>query len=215
MKNIIFITGFYGSGKTEVALNLATKNQVDYLIDLDVINPYFRSREMKDKLGMGIDIISSDLENDQFSDLPYLSKKIFLPFYHPEKKAIYDLGGSDLGAKLIKQFSAEDLQQADLWMVINIFRSETMDEETIVKFIKKVEKESGKAVTGLINNTNLLSKTTWDDILLGEKTILSVSDQLGIPVIYTCVEESIVQGIETFNHPILILKRFFQKAWLK
>lgn len=214
MKRIIILTGFYGTGKTEVALNLATLQHVDFLIDLDIINPYFRSRELKDKLGR-IDVISSDLKEDQYTDLPYLSKKIFLPFHQHETKAIYDLGGNDLGAKLIKQFHPEDLEQAELFMVINIFRSETMTVESILTLIKAVEREGGKKITGLINNTNLLHKTTIDDIFDGEKIIKVVSETLAIPIVYTCVEESIEGDTSSLEGTIIRLKRFFNKAWLK
>ena len=215
MKRIIFITGFYGTGKTEVSLNLALRLHVDYLIDLDIINPYFRSREMKDKLDEHINIISSDLEKDQYSDLPYLSKKIFLPFHQKDLLAIYDLGGNDLGAKLIRQFDREDLNDSELLMVINIYRSETMTADHIISFIKAIEKESKKQVTGLINNTNLLGKTTVEDLVEGERIIHHVSSELKIPIVYTCVEESLDINGYSFMGETLRLKRFFKKAWLK
>ena len=214
MKRIVFITGYYGTGKTEVALNMATLFHADYLVDLDIINPYFRSREMKDKLDVPVDIISSDLEKDQYTDLPYLSKKIFLPFHQMDKKAFYDLGGNDLCAKLIRQFPSEDLAKADLYMVINVYRSETVSVEAILQLIDAVEKEGGMKITGLINNSNLLSKTTIEDIVHGEKLIQTVSQKTDIPIVYTCVEETIDMAGVTFDHPVLRLKRFFQKAWL-
>mgnify|MGYP001068191323 CR=1 FL=1 len=80
MKRITFLTGYYGSGKTEIALNLAMKERLDAVVDLDIINPYFRSREGADILQeAGIEIISNDLENGTFADLPFLSKTAPLP----------------------------------------------------------------------------------------------------------------------------------------
>ncbi len=211
MKRIVFITGYYGSGKTEVALNLAKQMNVDYLIDLDIINPYFRSREFKQQLDDHIEVIASDLADDQYSDLPYLSKKIFLPFHQKDKTAIYDLGGNDLGAKIIKQFGREDMRDGDLFVVINMFRPETKDVQSSIDVIKAIELTSGMKVTGLINNTNLLKETSYQDIKLGEDMVKQVSSKTNIPVIFTCVEQSLNINHHTFSTKILKMKRYFNK----
>ena len=213
MKRIIFITGYYGSGKTEIALNLAVKLNVDYLVDLDVINPYFRSRAYKGLLNE-IDVISSDLNNDQFSDLPYISKRIFLPFRKPDVKAIYDLGGNDLGAKLMNQFAQNDLNDAELFFVINTFRMETSSVKDIIAVLKKIEVMGHKKVTGLIHNSHLLSETTITDIKDREHMVIEVSKQTEIPIVYTCINEQLDDNDETFVGKTLKIKRYFQKKWL-
>ncbi len=212
MKRIIFITGYFGSGKTEVALNLTEKIKADYLVDLDIINPYFRSREYKDKL-THTEVISSDLEKDQYSDLPYLSKKIFLPFNQHDSKAIYDLGGSDLGVKVMKQFSHEDLRDVDLFLVINVYRMETNDEASILQLIKMLEQQSGIKITGLINNSNLLKETRFEDIMYGAEIIKNVSRVTKIPLLYTCIEETLNLNHYGLPGDILNLKRYFGKKW--
>lgn len=214
MKRITFLTGYYGSGKTEIALNLAIKYHADYLVDLDIINPYFRSREAEDFLKeIGIEIISSDLVNGKHSDMPYLSKKIYLPFHQMDKTAIYDLGGNDLGAKIMRQFDREDKQDVDLFLVLNVYREETKDEASILELIEKLERSSGFKVTGLINNSNLLRETTYDDIMTGEAKILSAAKKAGIPIVFTSVYEEIYdEKIVTQGQP-LILKLYFRKKW--
>ena len=202
MKRIIFITGYYGSGKTEIALNLAVKLNVDYLVDLDVINPYFRSREYKGLLDE-IDVISSDLNNDQFSDLPYISKRIFLPFRNSRVKAIYDLGGNDLGAKLINQFSDSDLNDAELFFVINTFRMETSSVKDIISVLNKIEITSHKKITGLIHNSHLLSETTIEDIKDRGTMLIDVSKQTKIPIVFTCINEQLDDKGKNFNGEIL------------
>lgn len=212
MRNIVFITGYYGSGKTEFALNLAHQIKADFLIDLDIINPYFRSREFKEKL-KHTEVISSDLEKDQYSDLPYLSKKIFLPFHNKDKTAIYDLGGNDLGAKVMRQFSKEDLREVDLYLIINIYRPETNDEASIIQLIRTLEAESRIKITGLINNTNLLKETTCEDVMKGSEIIKNVSQITRIPIVYTAIDESLDIDDRGFAGEVFRIKRFFGKKW--
>lgn len=213
MKNIIFLTGYYGSGKTEIAINLALKEKVNYLVDLDIINPYFRSREVSHILGENIEIISSDLKNGVYADLPYISKKVFLPFHNNETKAIYDLGGNDLGAKVLRQFDLKFQDMIDMLFVVNIFRSETKDVENIIKLIHKIEGISGFKITGLINNSNLLNETTYEDIFKGEEVCLEASNILNIPIVYTCIRDSLYnKDIKTIKKP-LIIKTYMRKNW--
>jgi len=214
MKRITFLTGYYGSGKTEIALNLAIKKQVEYLVDLDIINPYFRSREAEKYLKeKGIEIISSDLEKGTHADMPYLSRKIFLPFHQKDKTAIYDLGGNDLGAKVMRQFDRETKKDVDLFLVLNVYREETRDEASILELIERLERSSGFKVTGLINNSNLLRETTYDDIMTGEAKISGAAKKTGIPIVFTSIYEEIYD--ESFTHmgEPLILKLYFRKQW--
>ncbi len=210
MRHIIFLTGYYGSGKTEVALNLADQFKTDYLVDLDIINPYFRAREMKDQL-KHTRIISSDLKDDKHSDLPYLSKDIFLPFRDPEKTAIYDLGGSDLGAKVMRQFAKEDLKQIEFFLVVNVFRPETSYKENIVLLIKELQEESGVKITGLINNTNVLNETSVNDLTYGEDILRQVCLKTNIPIIYTMVSDKIDHKTHAFTGEVITMKRFLSK----
>lgn len=212
MKRIVFITGHYGSGKTEVALNLAEQLHIDYLFDLDIINPYFRSRTFKDKLTK-TEVIASDLENDRYSDLPYISKKILLPFMQHDKSAIYDLGGSDLGIKMIKQFSKENMDDCDMYMVVNVFRPETQSVDNIIALIQTLEMQSGMKITGLINNSNLLTETTNEDIAYGLHVIKQVEERLHIPLIYTCVEQSMDLNTKDLDAKVIMLKRYFHQHW--
>lgn len=217
MKNITFLTGYYGSGKTELAINLAIKNHVDMVIDLDIINPYFRSREMEFELEThNIQTISSDLDYKVHLDMPYISRRVFLPFIKKDLTAIYDLGGNDLGAKLLRQFDDYHNQDVDLFLVLNIYRQETDSVEKVLKLINKIEGMGGFKVTGLINNTNLLKDTTMDDLIAGEEFVRSVSEASNLPIVYTAVWDKIDLD-ENFKHSgeLIRLKLYFRKSWLK
>lgn len=213
MKRITFITGYYGSGKTEIALNLAIQKKIETVIDLDIINPYFRSRENEMLLQKeGISIISSGKEKSMYTDLPYISGEVFAPFHETGKRAIYDLGGNDVGAKLLRQF--EDFDEViDLFLVVNIYRPETNNKNQIIELIRKIESIGGRKITGLINNTNLLKETTKETILEGDQVLKEVSISTGLQVVYTCVPTKIVHEKIEVEGEVLPLTIYLRKSW--
>ncbi len=211
MKNITFIVGHYGSGKSEFSINYAINKGIEMIIDLDVVNPYFRSREVEQLLNENkIELAASPLEKSSGSDLPFVSSKMYFPFYK-EIKAVYDLGGNDVGAKLLRQFS-ELVKDYDMFLVINIFREETETKEKIIKMINQIEGSSGLSVTGLINNTNLLRDTTKEDVLLGEQLVKEVSKELNLPIVFTSVKEDLANN--KFEGEVMPLKLYLRKEWL-
>lgn len=214
MKNITFLTGYYGSGKSEITVNLAIQKQVDMVIDLDIINPYFRSREMEEELTKyNIESISSDMDARMTLDMPYISSKIFKPFYDKTKKAIFDLGGNDQGAKLLRQFDDYHHFDTDLFLVVNIFRYETDSVEKILKLINKIEGMGSFKVTGLINNSNLLKDTKGEDLLSGQEIIKEVSDLTKLPIVYTTVWNDINTDNLDLLGELIKMKLYFRKNW--
>ncbi|MFH0993732.1 MAG: ATP-binding protein [bacterium] len=216
MRRLTFITGYYGSGKSEIAVNLAIHNHSGYLVDLDVINPYFRSREMEKPLREnGVDVISSPLKDGIYADMPYLSKDVFKPFYDTESTAIFDLGGNDLGAKLLRQFGQLIADEpVDLLLCVNVFRDDTLSPDPVIALIHAIEAAGGIKVTGLINNANLLRDTTYADIALGEAVLKAVSERTGLPVAFTGINEKLYDPtIPVVGEP-LILKLYLRKYWL-
>ena len=216
MKNITFLTGYYGSGKSEIAVNLAIQKKLDVLVDLDIINPYFRSREMEKFLNQyNIESISSDMKDKINLDMPYISSKIFLPFHNKNLKAVYDLGGNDQGAKLLRQFDDYRDRDVDLFIVVNIYRYETSSADLIIKLINKIEGMGGFKVTGLINNSNLLRDTTVKEISDGEEILKEVSEKTKLPIVYTSYWENVkVKENLMFQGETLKLKLYFRKNWL-
>ncbi|MFA5749305.1 MAG: ATP-binding protein [Bacilli bacterium] len=215
MKRITFIAGHYGSGKSEFSLNLAISKKVDMLIDLDIVNPYFRSRELEKELNkLGIKLISSSLKDSLGSDLPFLSSDIFLPFYNKNIHAIYDLGGNDIGSRVFRQFGDLYDDEVDLFLIINVYREETESKDLIIKMIRSIESSSGIKVTGLINNSNYLRETKIADILYGEKIILEVSKSLNLPIVYTAVYQELVSNDNSFKGEIVSLQLYLRKKWL-
>jgi hypothetical protein len=211
MKRIAILTGFYGSGKTEVSANLAIRMKCDVLIDLDVINPYFRSRELDGLLrSHGVRVISSALPDTKYADMPYIGGEVFLPFRDKSVKAVLDLGGNDLGAKLLRQFS-DYLDEADVdcFVVVNPNRMETATAEQIAALVRRIEGASGVKVTGLINNTNLLEHTDLQVLKEGEAVVMEASRETAIPIVYTMVPSRLKAFTPQMGEAVLFT-RYFQ-----
>jgi len=213
MKRITFITGYYGSGKTEISINLAINNQIPFVIDLDIINPYFRSRETEDLLKIHhIQVLSSGKEKSKYTDLPYISGEVFSPFFEKNTRAIYDLGGNDIGAKLLRQFENFD-EEVDLFLAINIYRPETSDKDKIIELIHRIESMGGRKVTGLINNSNLLTETTSETVLEGEKIVKAVATATGLPIEYTCIDKRYIDPMVKYEGTVLPMTIYLRKKW--
>jgi len=215
MKRITILTGHYGSGKSEIAVNLAIDEGLDYLVDLDVVNPYFRSRSVRKLLeDNGVQLAESTIEDASGSDLPFISAKGSHPFVNKDLTAVYDLAGTKAGAKLMRQFDRFiEPADVDFLVVLNIYRMETADEDKIIRLIETLEGSAQLKVTGLINNTNLLGETSEDDLIQGENIIKNVARRLKLPIRYTFIEET-VETNRDFEGENRRLIRHLAKKWL-
>lgn len=216
MKRLTILTGHYGSGKSEIAVNLAIQEKCDMLIDLDIINPYFRSRSVRKLLeSHGVELVESTLENAAGSDLPFINAKGSRPFIDGRTRAIYDLGGTQHGAKLLKQYGPylhKELE-LDLLLVVNRYRPDTATAEQVLDLIDQLESAGGVRITGLINNTNMLEETDMRMIFRGETLLKEVARARQLPIVYTCVEAS-VDAPRQFAGSRLRLVRYLAQHWL-
>ena len=217
MKRITIISGHYGSGKSEISVNLAINKKIDYLVDLDIINPYFRSRGLAELLEENkIHLVESTVKGMLGSDLPYVSGEGVVPFVNPNITAIYDLGGTENGARVLIQFldRVKDLNEIDFLCSVNIFRPETADVKGILDTIAMYEAETQLKITGLINNTNLINETEEEDIIRGEGILMEVSKKLNILIVYTVVEETKKNYNYEFLGERITLIRYIAKKYL-
>jgi hypothetical protein len=216
MKRITFVAGHYGSGKSEFSVNLAIQKKVSMLIDLDIVNPYFRSRELETLLNENnVKMISSPLEKALGSDLPYISSQVFQPFLDPSQSAILDLGGDGVGARLMRQFfDYIRIEETDLLLCINVFREETESAEKIIAMIRQIENSSGLKITGLINNSNFIRETTIQDVLKGQSIIRKVAQSQNLPIVYTGIYDKLSQSGEKLEGELILLKLYLRKEWL-
>ncbi|HOH58475.1 MAG TPA: ATP-binding protein [Bacilli bacterium] len=217
---LIIIVGYFGSGKSEFAVNLAlklAKEQSVCLADLDIINTYFRSRETREILmQQQIEVLSDTYNSTKGLDMPYLSPAIKGRIVKRDKLVILDCGGDTNGIKVLKQYYDDIVDKPyEMWMVINVFRPETRNAEQILKMMQALKNESGLEVTGFINNSNYLKSTTIEDMKTSNQIMEEVVALTKIKVVYTSGVESLMQQL-----PIDILgekfplKILLREKWL-
>ncbi len=193
MKKIHIFVGHYGSGKTELAVNFALKNKVDLIADLDTVNPYFRTNDVKKLLEKeNIKVVVPHYAGTNV-DLPSLPPEIYSAFTE-NKTAVLDIGGDDDGAAVLGRF--KDLiskDNAEVYFVINVLRPETDSPEKIIEMIRAIEYTSRQKVTYLINNTNLMEETEYSHVLKGEKIVREVSRLTDIPFYGNSVKKELAR----------------------
>lgn len=221
-KRLVIVTGHYGSGKTEFAVNYAVNMKNNYdnvsLADLDIVNPYFRSREKKVLLeNIGIKVLDSSINNNQTLDLPALPAGIMGSITNLNIKAILDIGGDPVGARVLSRFSEQiKTMDYDLFYVINANRPETQTKENIIKYLKDIENTSGLKVTGLINNTHLLKDTSISDVELGHELSKEVSWEIDVPIRYEVAMKNIADKIvnEEIKAKLFPVNLYMREEWM-
>ena len=198
--NIHIIVGHYGSGKTEFAVNYAIRRRESgrevAIADLDIVNPYFRTRQQADMLEeMGIRVVSSNLGNDWRLDIPALNSELQSFFIEGERENVIDVGGNAVGARVLARFRNQiTASRYDMWLVINANRYETQTPEQVIDFAQGITGACGLRLTAVINNTHMLRETEMADILRGSKVTKEVCSKLEIPCIYTVCPEHLLSA---------------------
>ncbi len=197
------IAGHYGSGKTELAVSLAMELAKEKsrpyprlaIVDLDVANPYFRSRERMDLLeANGVRVYGDAYHSTgATAELPALTAALRAPLEDEGCQTIVDLGGNDAGARVLRQFekyfSGED---HELWAVVNFRRYETLTVENAGEHVESIRNELRLPVTGLVNNTHLLRETTPEILMEGYEKAKALSKEMGIPLLFTCYPAGVI-----------------------
>ncbi|TJX14047.1 MinD/ParA family protein [Tissierella creatinini] len=219
-KRIRIISGHYGSGKTEFSINYAIKlaemKKNVAIVDLDVVNLYFRSREKEDFLKeKGIRVIGSSIRAASL-DVPSISSQASITFHDESLETIIDLGGNPEGARALARYN-EYLREGyyDMFFVLNANRPETRSLDDVMKFIVKIQDVVRGKFTGIVNNTHMLKATSVDDILKGYDLAKKASDLTGIPIKYNAGLESVLNKIQSkLEGEMFPINLYMREEWM-
>ena len=220
--NAVFLVlaGNYGSGKTEIALNLAfasAPRMRTTLVDLDIVNPYFRSGEKAEALrAAGIRILMPTYAMTTV-DIPALPAEIQSVFEVPSDRVIFDVGGDDTGAAALGRyypsFTARR-EQTSMILVINCMRPLTREKEEILDLAMRIKNRGRLKIDMLINNTNLADLTEPEMIEKGEEVTLACAKQLGVAEVVTAGKEEVLKNCR-LHTATLTITRYMAPEWME
>lgn len=199
LKKYLIICGHYGCGKTNLSLNLALsmagKGEAVTLVDLDIVNPYFRSSDYLSLLEeRGVRLIAPRYSRSTL-DIPALPAEIAATFEMPGR-VILDVGGDDAGATALGRFSRYIGElDYDMLYVVNKNRPLTGDSEHAAALLGEIQTASRLKATGVANNTHLMGETTEETVLAGIPFAEETARQLGLPLRFTTAPRAIAEKL--------------------
>ncbi len=217
-KNII-LAGNYGSGKTEISLNMAlslSKKGSCALVDMDIVNPYFRSAEHGRLMqAHGVKLVAPMFANTAV-DLPVIGPEVFAAFRYDY--AVFDAGGDPVGTSVLGSIAHRILEigEPDFYYVVNARRPLQRNSQEITEMLRLIEGKARMPISGIINNTNLARETTLADLLYGREICREVSALTGLPVVFTSGESKILEEYkkETGDENLFELVIYTRPNWL-
>ena len=220
LQGIVVIVGNYGSGKTEVAINLALvcrqSGKPVRVVDLDLVNPYFRTREARDLLQANdIDIVLPPAPY-LHADLPIVTPAVSGAIRQSGPLTILDVGGDDAGATVLASladaFRGKSIQ---MLQVINPHRPLTDSVTGCLAMRAQIEAASHLSVTGWIGNAHLMEDTSVDTVRSGYRFALKVSRVSGLPLAFVTTPRALMGDLKNddFCCPMLPIRRQLMPPW--
>lgn len=200
-KRITLLCGHYGSGKTNVAVNMALmlKKQRDKvaIADLDIVNPYFRTKDSSEDFERnGIRLICSRYANSNV-DIPALPQDMYAITDDKDLSVIIDVGGDDRGALALGRLASRIKEENDyeMLMVVNCYRPLTRDAQSTLEVMREIEYAGHLKFTGIVNNSNLGELTTADDVIGTMQYAQEVCELSGLPLYCTTVDKRLYNDL--------------------
>lgn len=219
-KRVRIVIGHYGSGKTEFSVNYAAKlaqnNKKAMLVDLDVINLYFRSREKAKELeSMGVRVIGGAIDANAI-DIPTIPAEVVVAFEDESYEAVLDVGGDPDGTRTLGRY-VNYLTEGnyDMFFVLNANRPETQTVEKAMEYMIKIQDVARAKITGIVNNTHMLKSTSIDDVLKGYDLSLKISEKTGVPLRYNVVLKDLASQLpQDLEGEIFPIELYMREEWM-
>ena len=218
-KRLTLFAGHYGSGKTNIALNYARylkqRSLPVTIADLDIVNPYFRTKDSEAALkAEGIDLICSAFANSNL-DVPAMPKEVYALVDDRAQYGVLDIGGDDRGALALGRYVPEIKEENnyEMLLVINKARPLTRTPEAAIEVLREIESACGLAFTAIVNNTNLGLQTTAEDVLSSIPYAEAVSKLTQLPIKMTCCAQNLYPSLQKHVEnlfPLTLQKLYYQ-----
>ena len=211
MKRVVIFAGHYGSGKTNLAVNFARKlkqgGEAVAIGDLDIVNPYFRTKDSAAVLAAeGIGLVVSDFANSNV-DFPAMPKELYALVGDRSRRVILDVGGDDRGALALGRYVPDLVVENDydFLAVVNASRPLTRTPADTLAVLAEIEAAAGLRFTGIVNNTNLGEATTAATVLDSLAYTEAIAEAASLPVVLTAAEARLVPLLAGKISPLLPL----------
>ena len=211
------IVGPYGSGKTEVAINLALRlaaqGRHPALADLDIVNPYFRSREKTALLeAAGVRVIAPSPATAA-ADLPALPAAVWQAIMGEDLTGVLDVGGDRNGARVLAGFAPQiEAQRPAMWYVLNRARPDNRSLHQALRSLREIEAYAGLRVNGILSNSHLLHETTADLVRDGAAFAQEVAHLANLPIVCHAVPQALADELHDLQ-PQLPLTLYMNRPW--
>ena len=217
-KRVTLLCGHYGSGKTNIAVNLALKwageGEKVTIADLDIVNPYFRTKDSARELEMaGVKLIVSPYANTNV-DVPALPQELNAVTEDRSRLAILDVGGDDRGALALGRWAPaiREENDYDMLFVFNASRPLTRTPQAAIEILREIEEAGGIPFTGIVNNTHLGSETTPEMVLQSVEAAGELSRLTRLPLRFTAVRKDLAGSLRGKVEPLLEME-LQSKLW--
>lgn len=205
-KRVTIFVGHYGSGKTNVAVAYAkylnSLGKKVTIADMDIVNPYFRTKDSKGELArLGIELISSEFANSNV-DLPALPSELYGVVERRDRYAVLDIGGDDRGAYALGRFAPYIKEENDYEVVFvaNKYRPLTRTPEEALEVMREIEAAGKIKITTIVNNSNLGELTEPETVTDSLNYVQRLSELAGLPVKFTAVKADIAEELGDGNY---------------
>ena len=220
-QRLTVLVGNYGSGKTEIALNLAMEMVAQgptALVDLDIVNPYFRSAEKRALLTeKGVRVLAPTFATTGV-DIPALPPEIQSVFDEPRERVVFDVGGDDTGATALGRYAPFFLREREVTRVlyvVNVCRPLSQTAEDILRLMERIAVRARMRPDALVNNANLQGETTAELLLRGQSVLSEVSRKTGLPIAFIAGEQAVIDTLPKELEPLaLTIVRYMRPEWM-